>query len=267
MFSYGPPQMAEPKQAYQHEPTYSNSLRIRDVALRTCQKLWTIGRSGERGSWISVLVAREDDDCLYRLLIYQTITYTSYNNNNNNKINPKTMENCKMELVDNRVYISFTFLAKILISSMYMRWFISSYEFVNIWPPLPFVWILFIRVLLEDIVAIITNLPKRYFFRFLLLLRFVLQLLVLLYSFPYLSWFCDLFNDLERSWTFCYLCFWDDVICQSEVILWILFFSLSFPPLECVGLYIIGHFFYGVLSIFKEIARGFTASNWFLLFV
>ena len=33
-----------------------------DVALRTCQKRWTIGRSGERGSWISVLAARHDDD-------------------------------------------------------------------------------------------------------------------------------------------------------------------------------------------------------------
>ena len=42
-------------------PTYSSSLRIRDVALRTCKKRWTIGRSGERGSGISVLVARQDD--------------------------------------------------------------------------------------------------------------------------------------------------------------------------------------------------------------
>ena len=35
---------------------------IQDVALRTCQKRWTIGRSGERGSGMSVLVARHDDD-------------------------------------------------------------------------------------------------------------------------------------------------------------------------------------------------------------
>ena len=47
----------------------------RDVALKTCQRRWTIGRSGERGSGISVLAARHDDDddiyiyiyiCIYR---------------------------------------------------------------------------------------------------------------------------------------------------------------------------------------------------------
>ena len=32
------------------------------VALKTGQKRWTIGRSGERGSEISVLAAREDDE-------------------------------------------------------------------------------------------------------------------------------------------------------------------------------------------------------------
>ena len=42
--------------------TYSSSVRIRDVALRTYQKLWTIGRSSERSSRISVLVALHDDD-------------------------------------------------------------------------------------------------------------------------------------------------------------------------------------------------------------
>ena len=33
-------------------------MRIRDVALKTCQRRWTIGRSSERGSGISLLVAR-----------------------------------------------------------------------------------------------------------------------------------------------------------------------------------------------------------------
>ena len=46
----------------QLEHTYSSYVRIRDVALKTCQKRWTIGRSGERGSGISVLAARHDDD-------------------------------------------------------------------------------------------------------------------------------------------------------------------------------------------------------------
>ena len=62
MFSYGPPHMAEQKQGDQLEPTYSSSVRIRDVALTTRQKPWNIGRSGERGSGISVMEARQDDD-------------------------------------------------------------------------------------------------------------------------------------------------------------------------------------------------------------
>ena len=34
----------------------------RRVPLKTCRKRWTIGRGGERGSEISVLIARQDDD-------------------------------------------------------------------------------------------------------------------------------------------------------------------------------------------------------------
>ena len=41
--------------------TYSD-VKIRDVALKTCWRRWMIGRSGERGSVISVLVARHYDD-------------------------------------------------------------------------------------------------------------------------------------------------------------------------------------------------------------
>ena len=33
-----------------------------NVALKTCQRRWTIGKSGERGSGISMLVAWHDDD-------------------------------------------------------------------------------------------------------------------------------------------------------------------------------------------------------------
>ena len=42
--------------------TYSNYVRIRDVALKTCLRRWTIGKSSKRGSGISVLAARHDDD-------------------------------------------------------------------------------------------------------------------------------------------------------------------------------------------------------------
>ena len=62
MYSYGPPHMAKQKQDDQLEHTYSSYMRIWDVALKTCQKRWMIGRSGERGSGISVLAARHDDD-------------------------------------------------------------------------------------------------------------------------------------------------------------------------------------------------------------
>ena len=66
MYSYGPSHMAGQKQDDQLEHTYSSSVRIQDVALRTSQKRWMIGRSGERGSGISILAARHDDDVLFR---------------------------------------------------------------------------------------------------------------------------------------------------------------------------------------------------------
>ena len=62
MYSYGPLHRAEQKQDDQLEHTYSRYVRIRDVSLKTCQKRWMIGRSGERGSGISVLAAWHDDD-------------------------------------------------------------------------------------------------------------------------------------------------------------------------------------------------------------
>ena len=62
MYSYGPLHMAKQKQDDQLELTYSSYVRIRDVTLKTCQKRWMIGRSGEKGSGISVLAARLDDD-------------------------------------------------------------------------------------------------------------------------------------------------------------------------------------------------------------
>ena len=62
MYSYGPPHMAKQKQDDQLEHTYSSYVRIWDVALKTHQKRWIIGRSGERGSGISMLPAQHDDD-------------------------------------------------------------------------------------------------------------------------------------------------------------------------------------------------------------
>ena len=56
------PHMAVQKQDDQHEHTFSSYVRIRDVVLKTCLGRWTIRRSGERGSGISVLPAWHDDD-------------------------------------------------------------------------------------------------------------------------------------------------------------------------------------------------------------
>ena len=47
------PHKAEQKQDDQFEHTYSGYVRIRDIVLKTCQRQWTTGRSGER-SLISV---------------------------------------------------------------------------------------------------------------------------------------------------------------------------------------------------------------------
>ena len=62
MYSYRPPHMAKQKQDDQLEHTYSSYVMIQDVDLNTCQRRWTIGRSGKRGPGISVLAARHDDD-------------------------------------------------------------------------------------------------------------------------------------------------------------------------------------------------------------
>ena len=56
------PHMAQQKQDDQPELTYSSYVRTRDVTQKTCRRRWMIGRSGERGSGISVRAARHDDD-------------------------------------------------------------------------------------------------------------------------------------------------------------------------------------------------------------
>ena len=62
MYSCAPLRRDEQKQDVQLEHKYSNSVPILDVARKTCQKQWSIGRGGERGSEMSVLTARHDDD-------------------------------------------------------------------------------------------------------------------------------------------------------------------------------------------------------------
>ena len=59
--------MDEQMQDDQLEPTYNSSVAIKDVALKTYQKWWTIERGGGRGSEIFVLMAQYDDDLTSKL--------------------------------------------------------------------------------------------------------------------------------------------------------------------------------------------------------
>ena len=70
------------KQDDQHEHTFSSYVRIWDVVLKTCLGRWTIGRSGERGSGISVLPARhDDDDDVYNYyLMHLSLLTNTFNN-------------------------------------------------------------------------------------------------------------------------------------------------------------------------------------------
>ena len=74
MYSDGPPHTAEQKQDDQLEHTFSSYVRIRDVALKTCLRRWTIGRSGEKGSGIFALAAWHDDDDIYLISIIVMLT-------------------------------------------------------------------------------------------------------------------------------------------------------------------------------------------------
>ena len=64
------PTYGRAKQDDQLKHTSSSYVRIRDEALKTFQRRWTIGRSGKRGSGISVPVARYDDDPSHNIWLY-----------------------------------------------------------------------------------------------------------------------------------------------------------------------------------------------------
>ena len=76
--------MAAQKQDDQLERTFSSYVKIQDVVLKTYLGRWTIGRSGERGSGISVLPARYDDDETELLMLdsnswdYLTVSKQNY---------------------------------------------------------------------------------------------------------------------------------------------------------------------------------------------
>ena len=71
------PHIAGQKQDDQLERTYSSYVRIRDVALKTCQRRWMIERSAERGSGISVPAAQHVYDDEYDIK-YFSLTQTIF---------------------------------------------------------------------------------------------------------------------------------------------------------------------------------------------
>ena len=73
--------MAAQKQDDQFERTFSSYVRIQVVVLKTYLGRWTIGRSGERGSGISVVPARyDDDDDDISLNVWRTILSIPFDN-------------------------------------------------------------------------------------------------------------------------------------------------------------------------------------------
>ena len=130
MYSYGPLHMAEQKQGDQLEPTYSSSVRIRVVALRTSQKRWTIRRGGERVSVIPVLMAGQNDEmmiCLQTLKWFQVMlfnisnsTYHLFHSTMNNLVYfgfYKKNNNCTIQLLAGGIRVLITFLRVSLIIS------------------------------------------------------------------------------------------------------------------------------------------------------
>ena len=66
MYPYGPLHMDKQRQGDLPEPSYCSSVSIQ----RTNWKQWTIGRSGERRSGLSVLMAwQEDDEFIFKVKI------------------------------------------------------------------------------------------------------------------------------------------------------------------------------------------------------
>ena len=94
MYSWGPPHMDVQKQDDQHELTYSNYVRTQDVTLKTCQRRWMIGRSGERGSGISVLAARHDEMMMISYLVKKWIyTFLHFFHHRNSLVNSHFWQN------------------------------------------------------------------------------------------------------------------------------------------------------------------------------
>ena len=71
MYSDGPPTYGRAKARRPVQNIHTAAMwGIQDVALKTCLRRWTTGKSGERGSGISVQAARYDDKVFTMKIIY-----------------------------------------------------------------------------------------------------------------------------------------------------------------------------------------------------
>ena len=143
--------MAEQKQDDQLEHTYSSYVRIWDVALKTCQRRWTIGRSGERGSGIFVLAARHDDDddddirrfCFQIIDTVKQCTMCQPSNNHDttshNRYLPQlellqSCDRCSVNLYIPKYYKLLTHCVFFLLNIMTFVKFLSSFNLMSFLP-------------------------------------------------------------------------------------------------------------------------------------
>ena len=115
--------MAVQKQDDQHEHTFSSYVRIRDVVLKTYLGRWTIGRSGERGSGISVLPARYDDDkysvIMYLCVYLKTLTFWKWICNQNTLFSHLLRQKTKKFLL---AYVNILSSILIIIQGHFCSW-------------------------------------------------------------------------------------------------------------------------------------------------
>ena len=134
MYSCRPLHMDEQMQDDQLEPTYSRSVLIQEVALKICWEQWTIGRVGERGSGISVLMARHDDNEVGQpkgSLFNNDYTICNIHIYMRNIVNTiKTSEHSSLEK-----YTSHTLFEMVTKGLLCVRWVGDWTKTATYWPP------------------------------------------------------------------------------------------------------------------------------------
>ena len=133
MYSYGSPHMAAQKQGDQLKRTFSSCVRIQDVVLKTYLGRWTIGRSGERGSGISVLPARYDDDDEHWYFVWARpiIIFTAHSHQFNWKKSRKKKTRSDAKCVFQKASLQCPLLSRVVVSVNALS--LGPKNFLNIW--------------------------------------------------------------------------------------------------------------------------------------